>query len=84
MGFIIPYYPEGGLYIYADISGFNGRFGTDSQEFCYWLLEEHGIALTPGADFGDYRSENMVRFAFTTSLERITFAIEKMQRIFMV
>ena len=84
MGFIIPHYPEGGLYIYADISGFNGRFGADSQAFCHWLLEEHGIALTPGADFGDYRSENMVRFAFTTSLERITFAIEKMQRIFMV
>jgi len=84
MGFIIPHYPEGGLYIYADISGFSGRFGTDSQAFCHWLLEEHGIALTPGADFGDYRSENMVRFAFTTSLERIKFAIEKMQRIFMV
>ena len=84
MGFIIPHYPEGGLYIYADISGFNGGFGTGSEAFCHWLLEEHGIALTPGADFGDYRSENMVRFAFTTSLERITFAIEKMQRIFMV
>jgi aspartate/methionine/tyrosine aminotransferase len=84
MGFIIPHYPEGGLYIYADISGFNGRFGADSQAFCHCLLEEHGIALTPGADFGDYRSETMVRFAFTTSIERITFAIEKMQRIFMV
>lgn len=82
MGFVIPHYPEGGLYIYADISRFNGRFGHNSQTFCDFLLEEHGIALTPGTDFGDYRSDTMVRFAFTTNIERITFAIEKMQRIF--
>lgn len=82
LGFIVPAPPAGGLYIYADVSPFLGRFGEDSQAFCLKMLEEHGLAITPGTDFGHYQCNNYVRFAFTTSSERLLVAIERMQKIF--
>lgn len=82
LGFIIPKPPAGGLYIYADISRFLGRFGSDSQAFCLQMLEQHGLAMTPGTDFGYHHCDKYVRFAFTTSTERLLVAIERMQAIF--
>lgn len=82
LGFIIPKQPAGGLYIYADVSHFLDRFGKDSQAFCLTMLEEHGLAMTPGTDFGYYQCDKYVRFAFTTGSDRLMVAIERMQKIF--
>ena len=54
LGFSIPHCPAGAFYLYAGID----RFAEDSQQFCLELLEEHGIAITPGADFGRYGAAN--------------------------
>jgi aspartate/methionine/tyrosine aminotransferase len=77
LGFDIPQRPEGALYIYAGID----RFSDNSQQFCMDLLEQHGIAITPGADFGRNRANSYVRFSYTTAMERIEEAVARLQRV---
>lgn len=78
LGFDIPHTPAGALYIYAGI----GKFSNNSSEFCLNLLEEHGIAITPGADFGTFQSQQHVRFAYTTSMDRLKEAVRRLELIF--
>ncbi len=88
LGFDVPQAPAGGLYIYAGISdllaahGESLQLGNNSQTFSLAMLEQHGIAITPGGDFGRYRADQHVRFAFTTGADRIDLAIERMQALF--
>jgi aspartate/methionine/tyrosine aminotransferase len=74
LGFTVPCEPEGAFYIYADASRFTG----DSQAFCLQLLEQHGVALTPGVDFGHHRAETHLRFSYTTGMERLELAVERL------
>ncbi len=67
LGFEIPVEPRGAFYLYADCS----RFTDDSQRLALDLLEQAGVAVTPGLDFGEYRAKQHLRFAYTTSLERL-------------
>jgi len=76
MGFELPWRAEGAFYCYAAID----RFADDCEQFCRWLLEEHGIAATPGTDFGEHEAKRYVRFAFTSSLERLEAAAERLAR----
>ena len=64
LGFVIPGTPAGAFYIYADCS----RFTQDSQAFALDLLEQAGVAITPGIDFGEHRAREHVRFAYTRSV----------------
>lgn len=74
LGFRIQGKPEGAFYLYADISAFPG----DSFAFSRKLLAEAAVAITPGLDFGSYRSDRFVRFAYTTDLERLKLGVERM------
>ncbi len=78
LGFDIPHSPAGALYLYAGIK----KFSTDSQQFCLDLLEQHGIAITPGADFGRHLANEHVRFAYTTSMDRLEEAVRRFDKIF--
>lgn len=73
LGFKIPVEPQGAFYLYADCSAFTD----DSYVFVERLLEEAGVAITPGKDFGHYRAEQHVRFAYTTSLERLKEGVKR-------
>jgi len=77
LGFDIPCTPEGAFYIYANA----GHFTDDSQAFCLRLLEQHGLALTPGLDFGRYRAAEHLRFSYTTSLERLEEGVARLSRL---
>lgn len=76
LGFDIPHKPDGAFYLYAGID----RFNTDSPSLCLKLLEELGVAITPGADFGRHRADQHVRFAYTTGLDRLEEAVNRLQR----
>jgi aspartate/methionine/tyrosine aminotransferase len=77
LGFSVPCRPDGAFYIYADAS----KFTDDSQQFCLELLEQHGIALTPGVDFGHYRASEHLRFSYTTGMDRLELAVERLARV---
>ncbi len=77
LGFSVPCHPQGAFYIYADAS----RFTHDSQRFCLDLLEDHGVALTPGVDFGHHRASEHLRFSYTTGMDRLELAVERLARV---
>ena len=56
--------PQGAFYIWANI----GRYSDDSFKFAYRLLEEAGVAVTPGVDFGKNNTDRYIRFAYTACL----------------
>ena len=76
LGFRIPGAPHGAFYLYADCSAFTD----DSYTFATDILEQAGVAITPGIDFGSHRAAEHVRFAYTTSLDRLTEGVERLRR----
>ena len=76
LGFKIEVEPQGAFYLYADISDFGG----DAFDFCRHFLETEHVAITPGIDFGTYRCNQHVRFAYTQSVPRLEQAVERIAR----
>jgi aspartate/methionine/tyrosine aminotransferase len=75
MGFEVPVTPEGAFYVYADC----GRFSQDSGRFALEILERAGVAVTGGLDFGTNGPERHLRFSYTTSLENLREAMERLR-----
>lgn len=76
LGFRLTAKPEGAFYIYADCSALTG----DSDRFARELLEAAGVAVTPGLDFGSNAPKTHLRFAYTTGIDRLTEAVERIRR----
>ena len=51
---------DGAFYLYADVA----RFTNDSIDFCRRMLDEAGVAATPGLDFDPIDGAHHVRFSF--------------------
>jgi aspartate/methionine/tyrosine aminotransferase len=66
---------DGAFYAYADISSFSN----DSMSFCERLLEEAGVAATPGIDFDRAGGNRYVRFSYAGKAETIEIALERMR-----
>ena len=49
------------------------------DEASFEVLEEAGVAITPGHDFGDYRASQHVRFAYTTGLDRLHEGVRRIE-----
>ena len=78
IGFRITARPEGAFYLYCDCSA----LATDSFTLARDLLETVGVAATPGLDFGGNAPERHLRFAYTTGIERLTEAVDRLARYF--
>lgn len=74
LGFEIPVTPQGAFYLYAG----TGQLGGDSAELCRHLIETRHVAVTPGLDFGRHLADRHVRFAYTTSLEKLERAVDRL------
>jgi len=73
LGFDIVIEPQGAFYIYVNVA----RLTDDSRAFCWQLLEEVGVAITPGEDFGVYQSAQHIRFSYATCLDDIREGIAR-------
>jgi aspartate/methionine/tyrosine aminotransferase len=73
LGLRIPVDPLGAFYLYVDVSS----TGMDSETFCWRLIDEYQVAVTPGIDFGEHLAERHVRFAYTTSEASIELGLER-------
>ena len=62
---------DGAFYIYADVTGLTD----DSVSLCRRILDETGVALTPGVDFDPVRGHHFIRFSFAESGETIAGAV---------
>jgi aspartate/methionine/tyrosine aminotransferase len=64
---------DGAFYLYADTS----RFADDSFEFAKGMLEQAGVAATPGVDFDPIRGRNFLRLCYAGSREDMHEAVKR-------
>lgn len=66
---------DGAFYLYADVSDMTD----DSVAFCRRMLEEAGVAATPGVDFDPPRGRSFVRFSFAGPTARMREAARRLR-----
>ena len=70
--------PEGAFYIFPDVHRhYNDRY-PDSTSLCSYLLDEAGVALVPGAAFGDDRC---IRISIAVADDVLTKALKKVEQV---
>ncbi|BBK38167.1 aminotransferase [Allostella sp. ATCC 35155] len=65
---------DGAFYLYADVA----HLTNDSTAFCRRMLEEVGVAATPGVDFDPERGSRSLRFSFAGSTEAMAEAARRL------
>ena len=66
--------PDGAFYIYADIS----HLTSNSLSFAREILQEAGVAVTPGLDFDTQRGAGSLRFSYAGSSEDIQEGLHRL------
>jgi aspartate/methionine/tyrosine aminotransferase len=64
---------DGAFYLYADIS----HFANDSLDFAKRMLNEAGVAATPGIDFDPVNGHSFLRFCYAGSAAEMHEAVEQ-------
>lgn len=67
---------DGAFYVYADIS----RLTNDSPDFCRRLLNDTGVATTPGVDFDPQQGHRFMRFSYAGATADMAEAVERIKR----
>ena len=68
--------PDGAFYLYADIS----RHSNDSAGFAARMLDETGVATTPGIDFDAANGSAFLRFSYASQPAVVAEAAERIAR----
>jgi aspartate/methionine/tyrosine aminotransferase len=66
--------PKGAFYAFPDIKS----FGMSENEICNYLLEEAGVVVVAGPNFGDF-GKGHIRLAYCRSYENIVEACDKIK-----
>lgn len=72
--------PQGAFYVYPDVSAYfgaerpDGGVIEDSSDLCFYLLEQHHVALVPGTAFG---APNGMRLSYASSMEDLEVALDR-------
>ncbi len=74
IGFGISVEPTGAFYVFANARRFTG----DSYAFAFEILENAGVGVTPGIDFGPH-GEGYIRFSYANSLRNITEGLDRIE-----
>jgi aspartate/methionine/tyrosine aminotransferase len=64
---------DGAFYLYTDVS----RFSNDSLAFAKRMLEEAGVAATPGVDFDPQRGQNFLRLCYAGARDEMHEAVQR-------
>jgi aspartate/methionine/tyrosine aminotransferase len=66
---------DGAFYLYADVS----RFSADSVNFAHRMLEEAGVAATPGVDFDfdPVQGRRFIRFCYAGATAQVSEAVAR-------
>ncbi len=74
--------PEGAFYLFPDVSAFlgteapSGRRIDTSEELCFYLLEEHHVALVPGEAFG---APDGLRLSYAAAMEDLREGLRRIE-----
>ena len=66
--------PDGAFYAWCDV----GHLTDDSVDWCARLLDDSGVALTPGVDFDTVEGHRKVRLSFAGSTAEVAEALDRM------
>ena len=66
--------PDGAFYAWCDV----GHLTDDSIGWCRDLLDDTGVAITPGVDFDTVEGHHMVRLSFAGSTAEVGEALDRM------
>jgi aspartate/methionine/tyrosine aminotransferase len=75
--------PEGAFYVYPDISSYFGRRTPSGKEIasstdlCFYLLDEHDVALVPGDAFG---GGDGVRLSYAAAMRDLEEALDRIEQ----
>ncbi|MCG6903981.1 MAG: aminotransferase class I/II-fold pyridoxal phosphate-dependent enzyme [Rhodobacter sp.] len=67
--------PDGAFYVYADVSDLT----SDSRAFAAEILEQAGVAVTPGLDFDTARGAGTLRFSYARSTADIREGLQRLR-----
>ena len=67
--------PDGAFYVYADVSDLTD----DSRAFAAEILDQAGVAVTPGLDFDPLRGHTTLRFSYARSTEDIREGLARLR-----
>ena len=76
MGFTKFSPPDGAFYIYVDVS----EFTNDSLKFTKKILDQVGVAVTPGLDFDQKRGNTTIRFSYARSTDDIIEGTKRLKK----
>jgi len=74
--------PEGAFYLFPQVSSYFGREAPsgrridNSEDLCFYLLEEHHVALVPGAAFGGPEG---VRISYAAAMDDLDEALRRIE-----
>ncbi|HPI98435.1 MAG TPA: pyridoxal phosphate-dependent aminotransferase, partial [Synergistales bacterium] len=67
--------PMGSFYLFPNITG----TGMESEEFCWWILDEAKVAVIPGICFGK-SGEGHIRISCALSMDKLARAMDRMEK----
>ncbi len=68
--------PEGAFYVYVDVS----HLTDDSVALAARILDEAGVAVTPGVDFDPVRGGGTLRLSFAAATDEIGLGMQRLAR----
>jgi aspartate/methionine/tyrosine aminotransferase len=74
LGFLVPVTPDGAFYVYADCSA----LADDADTLTRDILNEAGVVLVPGLDFGPHTARNYIRVSYATSMANLEEAVRRL------
>ena len=81
IGFDVPVMPDGAFFVYANCSRFLTRDLPDSNALALHILDEAGVALVPGKDFGHDQPDRWLRLSYATSMENLREAVARIRQL---
>jgi aspartate/methionine/tyrosine aminotransferase len=75
IGIQIPIEPTGAFYVFINVS----RYTRNVLEFTFKMLEQAGVAVTPGIDFGS-NGEGFIRICYANSMENLEEGMKRLER----
>lgn len=73
LGFGVPVEPDGAFYVWLDCSAFGPRSSVLAAE----MLEQAGVALVPGEDFGHHEPQRYLRLSYATGMAELQEAVRR-------
>lgn len=71
---------DGAFYLYCDVSQFLTACGGDAASLARTLLDDAGVALTPGIDFDAQRGGRFLRFSYAGTTTDMAEAARRLQQ----